>query len=61
MNFKCLKPEELIKLSTSITLLLTEKFNCDDLNTIKNILCSVTNNLSSFLSQKVFNDKDKKK
>lgn len=60
MKLKNLCPEDIITLSTSISLLLTEKFNDDDLVIIKNLLCSITNNLSTYQTQKLICDKRKK-
>lgn len=61
MDFKCLSPEEVIKLSASISLILTEKYESEELNIIKNLLCAITNNLSSFLTQEFYFNKNKDK
>jgi len=60
MDFKCLCPEDFIKLSTSISLFLTEKFDEDSLEVIKNLLCSIAGNISSYCSQKNTCKKNKK-
>ena len=52
MDFKCLTPENFIKLSASISLLLTEKFDEDSLEVIKNLLYSIAGNISNFCTQK---------
>lgn len=58
MKMKKLCPEDIIKLSTSISLLLIEKFDMDEINTIKNILCSVNANLSAYCTQYYINKKN---
>jgi len=60
MDFKYLKPEEFIKLSASISLLLTEKFDEDSLDVIKNLLYSIANNISNYCSQRNICNKNKK-
>ena len=60
MNLKCLCPEDLIKLATSISLILTEKFDEENLEIIKNLLCLITSNISSFCTQKNVYRKNKK-
>ena len=60
MKLKDLCPEDIIKLSSSISLLLIEKFTEDDLLIIKNLLCTITNNIASYQTQKIICDKIKK-
>lgn len=60
MDFKCLCPEDFIKLSASISLILTEKFDDENLDVIKNLLYSIAGNISSFCSQKNTCKKNKK-
>ncbi len=60
MNCKSLSPEDIIKLSSSISLILTQKFDQDELVVIKNILCSVANNISAFQGQYYIYEKCKK-
>lgn len=51
MNIKKIPPQNLIKISASISLLLVEKYNQEELNVIKNILYSVANNISTYQGQ----------
>ena len=51
MNCKKIPPENIIKLSASISLILVEKFDQEELNVIKNVLCAVANNISSYQNQ----------
>ena len=61
MNIKCLKPQDVIKLSSSISLILIEKFDENELNTIKNLLCQVSNNISCYNTQKIIYNKKNSK
>ncbi|MBE5745727.1 MAG: hypothetical protein E7359_00345 [Clostridiales bacterium] len=61
MKFKNLCPEEILSLSFSLTMFLIEKFDNDNLITIKNILCAITNNLSTYQTQQIICDKKNKK
>lgn len=61
MYFKCLCPEDFIKLSASISLLLTEKFDEENLEVIKNLLYSIASNISNFCTQKNMHKKHKNK
>lgn len=59
MNCKKIPPENIIKLSATISLILVEKFDADELNVIKNLMCSVANNISSYLAQEYIFEKCK--
>ena len=61
MNFKKIPPENIIKLSASISLVLADKFDIEELAVIKNILNSVANNISAYCAQFYVYDKCKKK
>lgn len=61
MKFKDICPDDLLKLSVSISLLLTEKFDNDDICVIKNLICSVANNLSTYQTQELLCQKLKDK
>ena len=60
MNCKKIPPENIIKLSASISLILVEKFDQEELNVIKNVLCAVANNISSYQGQYYIYEKCKK-
>ncbi len=60
MNCKKIPPENIIKLSASISLILVEKFDQEELNVIKNVLCAVANNISSYQNQHYIYEKCKK-
>ena len=51
MDLKKICPENIIKISSSISLILTDRYDHEELNVIKNILCSVSNNISAYQSQ----------
>ena len=51
MDFKKLSPENVIKLSASISLILVEKFDQEELAVIKNLLHAVANNISTYQGQ----------
>ncbi|MGN1207870.1 MAG: hypothetical protein ACI4TI_00175 [Christensenellales bacterium] len=61
MDCKKIPPENIIKLSASISLILVEKFDQDELSVIKNILYAVANNISAYSSQCFVYDKFKRK
>lgn len=61
MDLKNFCPENIIKLSASVSLVLIDKYDLEELNVIKNILCSVSNNISSYQSQCYINKNYKKK
>lgn len=51
MDCKKLSPENVIKLSASISLILVDKFDQEELVVIKNLLHAVANNISSYQGQ----------
>ena len=57
MNLKKLCAEDIIKLSASISLIIIDKFNIDEINTIKNILFTINGNLSGYCTQFLINKK----
>lgn len=61
MDFKKICPSDIIKLSSSISLILIDRFDTEELSIIKNILCDITNNISSYLSQCYIYEKYKNK
>jgi len=60
MNFKNLCPEDIIKMASCISLLITEKFDPVEVSIIKNLLCAITSNLSAYQSQQSLCDRRKK-
>lgn len=58
MKFKDISPCELLKIATSVSLLLIEKFDEDELNTLKNLMSLICCNLSSCQTQKYINRKE---
>lgn len=61
MDLKNICPETIIKISASISLILVDRYDNDELNVVKNILCSVSNNISSYQSQCYINKEHKKR
>lgn len=59
MNFKSLCPEDVIKISSCISLAITEKFNMVEISIIKNLLCLITSNLSAYQTQQALCEKPK--
>ena len=57
MNLNNLSPCDVLKVSTSVTLLLIEKFNEQELEILKNLLSSICCNLSTFNTQCYINKK----
>jgi len=57
MKIKKIRAEDIIKLSSSISLILIEKFEFDDLNTIKNLLSAINCNLACYCTQYLINKK----
>jgi len=51
MDCKKISPENVIKLSASISLILVDKFDQEELVVIKNLLHAVANNISSYQGQ----------
>ena len=60
MNLKNLSPVDIVKLSTSISLILLEKFDDNEICIIKNLLSAINTNLSTFQTQKCILEKLKK-
>lgn len=60
MNLKNLCPEEIIKISTCISLILLDKFDGLEISIIKNILCLVASNLSSYQTHQAICPKNNK-
>lgn len=61
MDCKKIPPDNIIKLSASISLILVDKFDQDELSVIKNLLYSIANNISAYQGQFFVFDKHKKK
>jgi len=59
MNFKNLCPEDIIKISSSISLLLINEFDTVELAIIKNILNAITCNIGCYQTQEILH-KNKK-
>lgn len=60
MNLKNLCPEDIIKISSCLGLIVAEKFDAVEVSIIKNILCSVASNLSAYQSQQSLCEKHKR-
>lgn len=59
MNFKNLCPEDIIKISSCLSLIITENLDAIEVAILKNILCLISSNLSAYQSQQGLCDKRK--
>ncbi|MGN1223286.1 MAG: hypothetical protein ACI4T1_04070 [Christensenellales bacterium] len=62
MNIKKICPENIIKLSATISLLIIERLDDDEIHVVRNLLYSIANNISTYQGQcSIYNKKKQDK